>query len=395
MALLVVRSGGPADYPGTVTSASARTTYDTDLLDVLSRRVLVADGAMGTQLQAAELTLDDFNQLEGCNEILNVTRPDVIEGIHRAYLEAGADAVETNTFGCNLSNLGDYDIADRIRELSLAATRIAAADADGSRGLYEGPVWTGEALYFSHFTFDPGFPSRILRLAADGRVETVIEDSGSNGLALGSDGALVAATHDLKELARYDLVDGSRMRIVGEYGGQPFNSPNDLVLGADGTIWFTDPDYQREAAPGGQPATRVYRVGTDGRVEVVDDTLANPNGIALSPDGRTLYVAGGGDDGVLRAYPLDADGRAGPGRDLVRAEGPDGLAVDCLGNIYLTEHARRRVRVISPQGEELATIAVDANITNAAFGGPRRRTLYLTGAGALWSVELDVAGLPY
>lgn len=277
----------------------------------------------------------------------------------------------------------------------LAATRIAAADADGSRGLYEGPVWTGEALYFSHFTFDPGFPSRILRLAADGRVETVIEDSGSNGLALGSDGALVAATHDLKELARYDLVDGSRMRIVGEYGGQPFNSPNDLVLGADGTIWFTDPDYQREAAPGGQPATRVYRVGTDGRVEAVDDTLANPNGIALSPDGRTLYVAGGGDDGVLRAYPLDADGRAGPGRDLVRAEGPDGLAVDCLGNIYLTEHARRRVRVISPQGEELATIAVDANITNAAFGGPRRRTLYLTGAGALWSVELDVAGLPY
>ena len=76
--------------------------YDTDLLDTLSKRVMVGDGAMGTQLQAADLTLDDFNGLEGCNEILNDTRPDVIEHIHRAYFEAGADAVETNTFGCNL-----------------------------------------------------------------------------------------------------------------------------------------------------------------------------------------------------------------------------------------------------------------------------------------------------
>ncbi len=96
--------------------------YDTDLLETLSKRVLVGDGAMGTQLQAADLTLDDFQQLEGCNEILNETRPDVLEMIHRAYYEAGSDAVETNTFGCNLSNLGDYDIADRSRELSEKGT---------------------------------------------------------------------------------------------------------------------------------------------------------------------------------------------------------------------------------------------------------------------------------
>jgi len=91
---------------------------------------VIGDGAMGTQLQAADLTLDDFRGLEGCNEILNDTRPDVIEHIHRAYFEAGADAVETNTFGCNLSNLGDYDIADRIRELSEKATVIARRVAD-------------------------------------------------------------------------------------------------------------------------------------------------------------------------------------------------------------------------------------------------------------------------
>ncbi len=278
----------------------------------------------------------------------------------------------------------------------LVATRIPAADGDGSKGLYEGPVWSGEALHFSDFAFADGFPSKIRRLTAAGTVETVIDPSGSNGLALGSDGALVAATHDRKELSRFDLVDGSRMRIVGEYAGQPFNSPNDLVIGADGTIWFTDPDYQRAAAPGGQDKTRVYRVGTDGEVTVVDDSLYNPNGIALSPDGNTLYVAGGQENGVLRAYPLAGGKLQGGHRDLVTDTTiPDGLAVDCLGNIYLTEHTRRRVRVVTPQGEPLATIAVDANLTNAAFGGPQRRTLYLTGAGSIWSIELDVAGLPY
>ena len=91
---------------------------------------MVGDGAMGTQLQAADLTLDDFRGLEGCNEILNETRPDVLEHIHRAYFEAGADAVETNTFGCNLSNLGDYDIGDRIRDLSERGTAIARRVAD-------------------------------------------------------------------------------------------------------------------------------------------------------------------------------------------------------------------------------------------------------------------------
>lgn len=104
--------------------------FDTDFLTALSQRVLVGDGAMGTQLQAADLTLDDFRGLEGCNEILNETRPDVIEHIHRHYFEAGADAVETNTFGCNISNLGDYDSEDKIRDLSYRATSIARRVAD-------------------------------------------------------------------------------------------------------------------------------------------------------------------------------------------------------------------------------------------------------------------------
>ncbi|WP_067536205.1 methionine synthase [Nocardia crassostreae] len=111
-------------------SVPSHAEFDTTLLDTLKRRVVIGDGAMGTMLQAADLTLDDFLGLEGCNEILNETRPDVLRSIHRAYFEAGADAVETNTFGCNLPNLADYDIADRIRDLSERGTRLAREVAD-------------------------------------------------------------------------------------------------------------------------------------------------------------------------------------------------------------------------------------------------------------------------
>jgi 5-methyltetrahydrofolate--homocysteine methyltransferase len=99
-------------------------------LDALARRVLVADGAMGTMLQSQDLSLDDFAGLEGCNEILNVTRPDVVRAVHRGYLTAGSDAVETNTFGANLANLAEYDIQDRIRELAEAGASLAREVAD-------------------------------------------------------------------------------------------------------------------------------------------------------------------------------------------------------------------------------------------------------------------------
>jgi 5-methyltetrahydrofolate--homocysteine methyltransferase len=104
---------------------------DSTFLDAMSDRVVVADGAMGTMLQAANLSVDDFAGLEGCNEILNITRPDVVRGIHDAYFAAGSDAVETNTFGANWANLGEYGIVDRIRELSQAAAVLAREVADG------------------------------------------------------------------------------------------------------------------------------------------------------------------------------------------------------------------------------------------------------------------------
>jgi 5-methyltetrahydrofolate--homocysteine methyltransferase len=101
------------------------------LLRALRERVVIADGAMGTMLQAASLTLDDFAGLEGCNEILNVTRPDVVRDVHDGFLAVGSDAVETNTFGANLANLAEYGIAERIGELAEAGARLAREVADG------------------------------------------------------------------------------------------------------------------------------------------------------------------------------------------------------------------------------------------------------------------------
>src|SRR5215212_3231589 len=96
----------------------------------LHERVLVADGAMGTMLQAAEPSMEDFEGHEGCNEIHNVTRPDIVRGVHEAYLAVGVDAVETNTFGANFANLGEYGIPERIGELAKAGARIAREAAD-------------------------------------------------------------------------------------------------------------------------------------------------------------------------------------------------------------------------------------------------------------------------
>ena len=276
----------------------------------------------------------------------------------------------------------------------LRAERVAAVQPSrGEPGLYEGPVWIKDALYFSDFSLAPGFPSRIRKLALDGTVSTVVDDSGSNGLAVDAHGDIVAATHKYKALSRYALADGKRTTIAGNYNGQVFDSPNDIAIAKDGTIYFTDPDFQKAAAPGGQPVTGVYRVGTDGHVTLVDGSRPNPNGVSLSPAGDVLYVNAG--DGFLRAYPIQ-NGVPGQGRDIVKGlEIPDGMALDCHGNIYVSEHTAKRVRVFSPQGLELATIRTDANVTNAAFGGADGKTLFLTGAGAIWQVRLDVTGSPY
>ena len=111
-------------------SADSRTRVSA-LREALATRVVVADGAMGTMLQAQDPTLEDFQNLEGCNEILNLTRPDIVRSVHEEYFDAGVDCVETNTFGANYAAMAEYDIPERVYELSEAGARIARETADG------------------------------------------------------------------------------------------------------------------------------------------------------------------------------------------------------------------------------------------------------------------------
>jgi 5-methyltetrahydrofolate--homocysteine methyltransferase len=157
------------------------------LLTEMESRVIIADGAMGTMLQDAAPTLEDFQGLEGCNEILNVTRPDIITGVHNAYFDTGVDAVETNTFGANWSNLSDYDIDDRIEELARAGAEIARASAesyeanDGRMRWVLGSMGPGTKLpSLGHTTYDhlkQTFATQALGLIKGGADAFMIETS--------------------------------------------------------------------------------------------------------------------------------------------------------------------------------------------------------------------------
>jgi gluconolactonase len=275
----------------------------------------------------------------------------------------------------------------------LMAQRITGANTTRS-GLYEGPVWIKGALYFSDFTWSAGNPSQIQKLDINGVMTTAIKDSGSNGLAVDAQGDIVAGTHKYKSVSRFNIATGARTSVAEQYAGNVFNSPNDLTIAKDGTLYFTDPGFQRDAAPGGQPKTRVYSVKTNGTIAVVDDSIIDPNGISLSPAEDVLYV-NGGTPAVLRAYPI-VNGIPQAGKNLVTGlNTTDGMAVDCLGNIYVAEHNAQHLRVFTAAGQEIATIKVNANVTNAAFGGVQGKTLYITGAGAVWKIELNVTGSPY
>ncbi|GAC54893.1 methionine synthase [Gordonia amicalis] len=183
--------------------------FDTTFLSAMSRRVLIGDGAMGTMLQAADLTLDDFRNLEGCNEILNDTRPDVLEGIHRAYFEAGADAVETNTFGCNLSNLGDYDIADRIRELAYKGTAIARGVADEM-----GPSADGTGRYVLG-SMGPGTKLPSLGHTTFAVIRNAYQECVIGMLEGGADAVLIETSQDLLQVKAAVIAAQRAMDQVG------------------------------------------------------------------------------------------------------------------------------------------------------------------------------------
>ncbi|MGW3666311.1 methionine synthase [Streptomyces sp. NPDC005141] len=155
------------------------------LREALATRVVVADGAMGTMLQAQDPTLEDFEDLEGCNEILNVTRPDIVRSVHEAYFEVGVDCVETNTFGANHSAMAEYDIADRVHELSEAGARLAREVADefgardGRQRWVLGSIGPGTKLptlgHISYGTLRDGFQANAEGLLAGGADALIVE----------------------------------------------------------------------------------------------------------------------------------------------------------------------------------------------------------------------------
>jgi len=206
-------------------------TSAASLRRALAERVVVADGAMGTSLQGYDLSLDDFEGHEGCNEILNVTRPDVVAEIHDSFLAVGADCVGTNTFGCNFGNLGEYDITDRIYELTVAGTRIARERAD-AWSTDEQPRWVlgsvgpGTKLptlgHIDFATLRDAYQEEVRGLV-DGGADAVLVETAQDLLqakaaAIGARRALVAAGSDMPLIVNVTVETTGTMLMGSEIG---------------------------------------------------------------------------------------------------------------------------------------------------------------------------------
>lgn len=278
-----------------------------------------------------------------------------------------------------------------------SVSALTTAPSAGDNRFLEGPVWDGSKLYVSQIRdWGAPAPSRVLQLDGMTLSEFLPDDrAGTNGLIVRSDGKLIGAAQRVNGLVLIDptMPAATPTTLVNEYDGKGFNSPNDLTLRSDGSIYFTDPTWQcSSSCP--QGPTRAYWVDKDGAVEAIETPHAQPNGIALSLDESTLFI--GGDNAGVYAYAVDADGSVGEGEVFLNVTGTDGMTVDCAGNLYVTVHQAGRVDVIDPAGNPLGSINLQSGAaTNVAFGGSNRTTLYITGGNNLYAVELDIPGLPY
>ena len=246
----------------------------------------------------------------------------------------------------------------------------------------EGPVWLAERGVLLLSEWNDGH--RILQLTPPQAVEVFLPSSRSNGLLITPDAQslLLVREEPQSSLSRLSLADKMLEPLVEDFEGTGFVQPNDLAMRADGTVFFTD--YQ---------TGRLYRRAVDGTVSLVA-SRPHANGVALSPDETALYL---NSDALTIAFPLAADSTLGEGENLATGlSGADGLAIDCAGNVYIAQNQGGAVVVVSRAGEALGEIGdLPQTVTNAAFGGPERKTLYITTNSALYSVELPIAGLPY
>ncbi len=242
----------------------------------------------------------------------------------------------------------------------------------------------------------------VIRIAPDGTLSNWLEAPlGANALTRTTKGEIAATLQ--KSLAIGILQPGAAPRILADgFEGKPFNRPNDLVADARGNIYFSDTVPLGFTGEPSLPSA-LYQISGDGRVVRIATDIARPNGVALSPDERTLYVADTAGEYVL-AYALDARGTPGARRPFARlalpparggapastAGGADGLAVDHAGRLYVASTAG--VQVFSAQGAPLGVIALPRQPQNLAFAGPDRSELYVVGRGAVYRIATLTRG---
>ncbi len=329
---------------------------------------------------------------------------DVDEGARMAHVEDVLCAFEQMYAGSSPMQAGQA-CAERFPHRELRAPSGLATDTNPLTGMgavqtlasgfgwAEGPLWDADdaSLVFTDIAADE------IRRLKNGVLTTVVQGTSTftNGLDYDAEGSRLECQHATQRVIKRSP-SGTITVVASTFGGLPFNSPNDAIAHASGTIFFTDPTYGSLPDLGGavpqQPHQGVYRVaiGT-GAVTLVDGTRQQPNGIALSPDHATLYVTDT-QAGVVVQYPVTASGAAGPGSVLANVAQPDGLAVDVNGSLYVASSAG--VTVLRPDGTSWGTIALPTAATNVAFGGTDRKSLYVTTPSALHRVTLAVPGLP-
>jgi gluconolactonase len=265
-------------------------------------------------------------------------------------------------------------------------------------GFTEGPIWCGDYLLFSDI---PRNRIICLRMFSDGpEVTTFRRPSGnSNGLTLDRSGRLITCESSTRRVTRTE-VDGSISVLAERYQGKRMNSPNDVVVKSDGSIYFTDPFtlFGENAQPKELDFNGVYRIAPDGEmVPIVDDNIM-PNGLAFSPDESVLYI-NDTRKRHIRAFGVNEDGSIGNGRVFIEMHGeepgaPDGMKVDQRGNVYCTGPGG--IWIIEPGGKCLGVLTLPEVPFNFAWGDADWKTLYVTARTSVYRLRLSAVGIaPY